>query len=110
MAKLSANGLELARLTRTTQTDDGDLQTKLSIRSNGWVLRAVRWVNRPGERPQPLSWSRYIRLKPFDVRSTVTMPQQVRDWLDRRDFEFEQGSMETVQLGWVELVNKVKRG
>lgn len=108
MAALSKNGTELARLVRVSSTPSmaGEmLEVQLSVRSNGWILKASRWVGR-NER---LAWGRWKRFKPFDG-GTVTLPMYVGTLVRDIGFTYHAGGADQVQLGWAELCEGVRRG
>ena len=87
MAKLSANGVELARL-RGTSADleyDETLEREYSVRSNGWVLKKSRFVGARYHRPTWSGWSRAFRwnTRPGALDYTI---QTIQEHLEFRGY------------------------
>ena len=101
MAKLSAHGQELARLSKELDTPDGDLTTweraTYSVRSDGHILRKEDVRFRP-DRYDPegrfysYGWKLYRKLKgtPAERRVKVRqlLPKLVETW-EKRGFRIE---------------------
>lgn len=106
MAALSKNGTELARLVRVKRVDENEpsLETVLSVRSNGAILKRTRWLG-----SKDGAWKVWRKFKPFGPE-TVTLPQSVRSLVENAEFAFASGSQEAVLDGWFALVDKVRRG
>lgn len=85
MAKLSANGTEIARL--SAWRDDGDIvsETELSVRSNGAVLRKTRVQFRRFDGTTPGDWSGWKHVaKVKDPTDTFGAERAVRNFIVRR--------------------------
>lgn len=105
MANLKSNGVELARLRRVMPGDhecEFDMEQCVSVRSNGWLLKKVRFV---GQTWGP--WTRWMQFKPFGQR-TSTLTQQVRWMVEHRNFVLESGSLADVNEGWQRLCLEVQ--
>ena len=85
MARLSANGFEVARFERTALTPDSDITVKnrmiYSIRSNGWVLhKRDVWFRpdsfNPSTRLHSYGWKRWRKAPPN------TSPEQFLEILE----------------------------
>jgi hypothetical protein len=103
MAALKKNGTELMRLRRVDDTGIGnaDLEIVISVRSNGWLLKSSRWLGPFKENHQ---WKQWVRFKPFDEKTTSTMPQQVQYLLNDRGYVAVKGTLDDVIEGWQKLV------
>jgi len=107
MAALKKNGTELMRLRRVDDTGIGnaDLEIVISVRSNGWLLKSSRWLMGP---KQPFKynhqWKQWVRFRPFDEKTTSTMPQQVQYLLNDRGYVAVKGTLDDVIEGWQKLV------
>jgi hypothetical protein len=104
MAALSKNGTELARLIRVKRVAENEpsLETTLSIRSNGWILKRTRWLG-----SSTGAWKQWQQWKAFG-RETSTLPQVVRSLMERSDFALQSGSLAEVAAGWQRLCLKAK--
>ena len=109
MAALKHNGMEVARLQKTIEADDGvgQYQYTYSVRDTGWILKKGLWVRPDGTRSSG-HWVRWRRYKPFDVKSTQTLAMRVRHLIDNMAYEFVTGSMSDVVAAQDALVRKVK--
>ncbi len=104
MAKLSAHGHELARLSKEIHTPDGDLTTwersTYSVRSDGHILRKddcrfkPDWLDKDG-RFHSYGWKLYRKLKgtPAERRVKVRelLPKLLETW-ESRGFTIERGA------------------